>query len=87
MRAIGSSKRRAPLRSRGGDRVGVRGFVRIGAEIESVAASTKAAKVVNSEREEDNILVDKVLKHLLPRRGSHCRQTSAFQPRGVVVLR
>jgi hypothetical protein len=34
--------------------------VRIGAEIESVAASTKAAKVVNSEREEDNILVDKV---------------------------
>jgi hypothetical protein len=27
--------------------------VRIGAEIESVAASTKAAKVVNSEREED----------------------------------
>jgi beta-lactam-binding protein with PASTA domain len=28
--------------------------VRIGAEIESVAASTKAAKVVNSEREEDN---------------------------------
>jgi hypothetical protein len=31
-----------------------------------VAASTKAAKVVNSEREEDNILVDKVLKHLLP---------------------
>jgi hypothetical protein len=29
--------------------------VRIGAEIESVAASTKAAKVVNSEREEDNI--------------------------------
>jgi hypothetical protein len=44
--------------------------VRIGAEIESVAASTKAAKVVNSEREEDNILVDKVLKHLLPRRGS-----------------
>jgi hypothetical protein len=35
-----------------------------------VATSTKAAKVVNSEREEDNILVDKVLKHLLPRRGS-----------------
>jgi hypothetical protein len=25
--------------------------------------------VVNSEREEDNILVDKVLKYLLPRRG------------------
>jgi hypothetical protein len=44
--------------------------VRIGAEIESVAASTKAAKVVNSEREEDNILVDKVLEHLLSRRGS-----------------
>jgi hypothetical protein len=38
-----------------------------------VAASTKAAKVVNSEREEDNILVDKVLKHLLPRRGSIVR--------------
>jgi hypothetical protein len=57
--------------------------VRIGAEIESVAASTKAAKVVNSEREEDDILVDKVSKYLLPRRGSIVRQKSIF---GMMML-